>query len=112
MYAFKDLLYLFIQICYFNKTLLLGGITLPFFFNIFVMQYFFNTCNQVLVCLFRKDNVVMFSISNNMIKLLKEFPHTDLINMCYSREMCVTRVIFSVRRGNNQAQYMEIKVLY
>ena len=51
----------------------------------------------------------MFSISNNMIKLLKEFPQADLTNMCYSREMCVTRVILSVTGGNNQAQYMEIK---
>ena len=43
---------------------------------------------------FHKDNKVMFSISNNMIKLLKELPRTDLINMCYSKEMCVTLVIF------------------
>ena len=45
-----------------------------------------------------------------MIRLLKEFPHTGLINMCYSREMCVKRVIFfSVTGGNNQAYYMKIK---
>ena len=43
---------------------------------------------------FHKDTIEKFSISNNMIKLLKEFPHTDLINMCYSREMSVTRVNF------------------
>ena len=63
---------------------------------------------------FHKDNIVMFSISNSMIKLLKEFPLTYLINMCYSREMRVTRVIFSVTGGNNQAQFMEmeIKILY
>ena len=53
----------------------------------------------------------MFSISNNMIKLLKEFL-IETKNMCYSREMCVTLVIFSVTGGNNQAQYMEIKFLY
>ena len=58
---------------------------------------------------FHKDNIVMFSISKNTIKLLKEFLHTDLINMCYSSEMCVTRVDFSVTGGNNQAQHMEIK---
>ena len=54
----------------------------------------------------------MFSISNNMIKKFKELPHTDMINMCYSREMCVTQVLFSVTVGNNQAQYMELKFLY
>ena len=57
-------------------------------------------------------NTVMLSISNNMKTLLKEFPHADLINMCYSREMCVTRVMFSAIGGNNQAQYMEIEFLY
>ena len=61
----------------------------------------------------------MFSISNNMISLLKEFPHTDLISRCYSSEMRVTRVIFSVTGGNfsvtggnNHAYYMEIKLLF
>ena len=42
----------------------------------------------------------MFSISNNMIKSLKEFPHTDLMNMFSSREMCVTRVIFLLQEHN------------
>ena len=51
----------------------------------------------------------MFS---NMIKLLKEFPYTDLKNMCESREMCVIRVIFFCYRRDNQAQYMEIKFLH
>ena len=32
--------------------------------------------------------------------------------MCYSSEMCVTRVIFSVTGGNKQAYYMEINFLY
>ena len=58
------------------------------------------------------SSIVMFSICNNMIKLLKEFLHTDLINTCYSKEMCVTQVFFSVTGGNNQAQKMEIKFLY
>ena len=93
MYALKNitfsysnynvLLYLFIQTCYFNKTPLYGGITL-FFFNICVMQYMQPSS------IFHKDNIIMFSISNNMIKLLKQLPHTDLINMCNSREMWVT----------------------
>ena len=49
MYALKNialsyskynvLLYLFIQTCYLNKSPLLGGITLFFTKNIFVMQY-------------------------------------------------------------------------
>ena len=32
--------------------------------------------------------------------------------MCYSSEMCVTQVIFSVTGGNNQAYFMEKKFLY
>ena len=56
-------------------------------------------------CFILKDNIIMFSISNNMIKMFKELPHTGLINMCYSRKMCVTLVILV---GNNQAQYMEL----
>ena len=47
-----------------------------------------------------------------MIYLLIELPHTDLISMCYSREMIVTLVILSVKGGNYQAQWTEIKLLY
>ena len=72
------------------------------------MQYIKSSSS----CFFHRHNKVMFSISNNMILLLKEFPHTDLINMCHSSEMCVTRVFFSVTGGNNQAYYMELMVLY
>ena len=115
MYALKNitfsyskynvLLYLYTKTCYFNKTPLFGGITLSFL-NIFVMQYMEPSSS-----FFHKGNTVMFPIINTTIKLLKEFPHTNFINTCYSREMCVTRVIFSVIGGNNLEQYMEIYIL-